>query len=92
MAKKQGGTSPESEALDGLARRLDVVISLLVEHAPGTGEPRSAYDQSVRLAKAGLQPVEIAAITGRHRNNINRDISKARKDGDLPKSVLVEVP
>jgi len=89
MAKKLEDTSSESEDLNCITRRLDVIISLLVEHAPGTDEPRSAYEQSVRLAKAGFRPVEIAAVTGRHANNVSRDISEARKSGKLPKSVRV---
>lgn len=77
----------ETEMLEAITRRLDAIISLLVEHDLGTDKPRQAYDQSVRLAKAGLRPAEIATITGRHPNNISRDLSKARKQGDLPKSV-----
>jgi hypothetical protein len=40
---------------------------------------------AVRLSQAGLRPIEIAAYTGRHPNNISRDLSKARKQGRLPR-------
>jgi hypothetical protein len=39
---------------------------------------------AVRLSQAGLRPIEIAGYTGRHPNNISRDLSKARKQGRLP--------
>jgi DNA-directed RNA polymerase specialized sigma24 family protein len=40
----------------------------------------------IDLAQAGLRPMDIAKMTGRHRNNVSRDISKARKLGWLPRS------
>jgi DNA-directed RNA polymerase specialized sigma24 family protein len=40
----------------------------------------------IDLSQAGLRPVEIAEMTGRSPNNVNRDISNARKMGRLPKS------
>ena len=90
MPKQLGDKVPESDALNGILRRLDVIISLLAERAPGSDEPRNAYEQSVRLVKAGLRPSEIATITGRHINNVSRDLSQARKKGDLPKRERVE--
>ena len=74
-------------SLDAITRRLDVIISLLVEWQPGVEAGRSAQEQAIRLYKAGLRPIEIATITGRHANNISRDVSAARKDGRIPKSV-----
>ena len=70
-----------------LTRRLDVIISLLAEWQPAEGHKRSAREQTIRLYLAGLQPVEIAAITGRHASNVGRDLSAARKEGRIPKSV-----
>lgn len=88
--------SKEKDALDGeigpqnnleaVTRRLDVIINLLAEWQPQDGMTRTAREQTIRLYKAGLRPVEIASITGRHANNIHRDISMARKDGRIPKS------
>jgi hypothetical protein len=34
---------------------------------------------TLRLAQAGLRPIEIAELTGRHANNVSRDLSKLRK-------------
>lgn len=76
-----------SEAMDAIVRRLDAIVSLLVQWDPESEEARSAAEQTIRLRMAGLRPVEIAGITGRHPNNVSRDISVARKDGRLPKSV-----
>lgn len=81
-----GELGPQNK-LDAVTRRLDVIINLLAEWQPQEGATRSAREQTIRLYKAGLRPVEIASITGRHANNIHRDISMARKDGRIPKSV-----
>lgn len=78
--------APDSD-VGGIIRRMDVIISLLAEWQPAEGRTRSAREQTVRLYRAGLLPNEIAAITGRHASNVSRDISVARKDGRIPKSV-----
>jgi hypothetical protein len=55
------------------------------ERKPTRKQPPGRQEQlSVLLTQAGLRPIEIARLTGRHPNNISRDISKARKDGRLP--------
>ena len=91
MSHDDSETTPDvasaGDALDGISRRLDALLSLLVEWDPTTGESRSAKEQSIRLFRSGLRPIEIANITGRHASNISRDLSQARKDGTLPKSV-----
>jgi len=73
---------------NSIVRRLDALIALIVEWRP-TSEmsQRSAEEQTIKLRKVGLRPVEIARITGRAVSNITRDISAARKKGKLPKSV-----
>jgi DNA-directed RNA polymerase specialized sigma24 family protein len=80
MAKKGRTQSLNGSApTDAMVRRLDVIIRLLLDWVPSADAPsRSAYDASLLLAKAGLSPTEIASITGRHRNNVSRDLSKAR--------------
>lgn len=78
MVKK--ARDDEITITEALVRRLDVIIRALLERVPpAEGASRSAYDQSLFLAKAGLSPTEIAGITGRHRNNVSRDLSTARK-------------
>ena len=78
--------------------RLNGLIFLVADTFPRPPEPESASkrkkpkpagrseDLAVRLAQAGLRPIEIAGLTGRHQNNINRDLSKARKEGRLPRA------
>ena len=87
MSKKQAptvaDTSTDSE--DAVIRRLDAILGLLVQWQPAEGAKRSAEEQTISLARAGLRPVEIARITGRVENNISRDISNARKAGRLRK-------
>ena len=73
------------EGIEALIRRVDSIIGLLVE---GPGDPEtqgSAEEKSIRLARVGMRPIEIARLTGRHESNVNRDLSKARKDGRLSK-------
>ena len=82
--------SPESpsnsrQEQDALLKRLDVIISLLVEWNPTTNSERSAFEQTVRLARVGLETGEVARIMGRQGSNVSRDISKARKEGLLPR-------
>lgn len=74
------------EGLEALVRRFDIIIGLLVEGPPDPATADNAESKSIRLARIGMRPVEIARLTGRHESNINRDLSKARKDGRLPKS------
>ena len=83
-----------------LLTRLNGLIFLVADTFPRPLEPETASkkkgkkakvpgrseDLAVRLAQAGLRPIEIAALTGRHQNNINRDLSKARKQGRLPRA------
>ena len=85
--KKRGTTAPAETELSQIRRRLDAILSVLVEFKPTESAIRSSYDQSIKLRKAGLRPTEIAALTGRAESNINRDLSLARKNGDLPNSV-----
>lgn len=87
MAKALDADPGSHSEIRELMRRIDVIISLLAEWQPVEGRKRSARDQTIRLYLAGLQPVEIAAITGRHASNVGRDISAARKEGRIPKSV-----
>ena len=74
------------EALEALVRRFDIIIGLLVEGPPDPSTADSAEEKSIRLARIGMRPVEIARLTGRHESNVNRDLSKARKAGRLPRS------
>ena len=87
MARALDGDPISHSEVRALTRRLDVIISLLAEWQPAEGRKRSAREQTIRLYLAGLQPVEIAAITGRHASNVGRDVSAARKEGRIPKSV-----
>jgi hypothetical protein len=73
------------EAVSELIRRFDLIIGLLVEGPPGPEADKGAEAKTVRLARIGMRPIEIARLTGRHESNVNRDLSKARKDGRLPK-------
>lgn len=71
-----------------VVRRLDALIGLIVEWRPSSEiSQRSAEEQTIKLRKSGLRPVEIARITGRALSNVTRDISVARKKGKLPKSI-----
>jgi hypothetical protein len=73
------------EGIEALVRRFDLIIGLLVEGPPEPGTEHNAEETSIRLARIGMRPVEIARLTGRHESNVNRDLSRARKDGRLPK-------
>lgn len=86
MPKSKPRTAVESSPTDAIIRRLDAIISLLVEWVPEEDTTRKVEDQTVRLAKVGLRPIEIAEITGRAPNNVSKNITQARKDGRLPKS------
>jgi transposase len=66
-------------------RRLDAILGLLVQGGLTPGQKRTAESQTILLYKVGLRPFEIAKITGRHANNVRRDIAEARKSGLLPK-------
>ncbi len=77
----------EREILEKIAKRLEVLIGLLVETAPALGSRgRTAEEQTIRLARAGLRPVEIADILSRQASNVTRDITKARAEGKLSKA------
>jgi hypothetical protein len=76
----------ETSQTDAIIRKLDAIISLLVEWQPDEDSIRKVEDQTIRLAKVGLRPVEIAAITGRAPNNVSKNITQARRDGRLPRS------
>jgi len=88
MARIKSGTSdhPVASTEERITRRLDAIISLLVERQPAEDNLRKVEDQTIRLARVGLRPVEIAAITGRASNNVTKNIAQARKDGRLTKS------
>ena len=84
----KSGAETTGEADNAVLRRLDALIALIVEWGPSSElSQRSAEEQTIKLRKAGLRPVEIARITGRALTNITRDISAARKKGLLPKSL-----
>ena len=76
-----------SSSTDDIIRRLDAIIALLVEWQPDDDRTRKVEEQTIRLARAGLRPIEIAAITGRAPNNVSKNIAQARKDRRLPKSL-----
>lgn len=89
---------PRSDLQADILARLNGLIFLLADTLPRLPEtdppgskqkkrkpPGRSEELAVRLAQAGLRPVEIAGFTGRHQNNINRDLSKARKQGRLPR-------
>lgn len=73
------------QGIEALVRRFDLIIGLLIDGPPHPEAENSAEEKTVRLARIGMRPVEIARLTGRHEGNVNRDLSKARKDGRLPK-------
>jgi len=73
------------EGIEALIRRFDLIIGLLIEGPPDPEAGNSAEEKTLRLARIGMRPIEIARLTGRHESNVNRDLSKARKDGRLPK-------
>jgi hypothetical protein len=75
----------ENQSMGELIRRLDAILAILAQWQPSDSLRRSVEEQAVTLVRAGLRPVEVARITGRHQNNINRDVSKARREGRLPK-------
>jgi len=84
----KSGTATTGDGDTAVVRRLDALIALIVEWRPSSEmSQRSAEDQTIRLRKTGLRPVEIARITGRAVTNVTRDISAARKKGKLPKSI-----
>lgn len=82
-------SATSSSSTDDVIRRLDAIIALLVEWQPDEDRTRKVEEQTIRLAKAGLRPVEIAAITGRAPNNVSKNIAQARKDRRLPKSLKI---
>jgi hypothetical protein len=84
---KKRTSESETPFNDAIIRRLDAIISLLVEWQPDEESIRKVEDQTIRLAKVGLRPVEIAGITGRAPNNVSKNIAQARRDGRLPKSL-----
>ena len=86
MAEKQERrVMTMEEGISELVRRFDLIIGLLVEGPPDPETDKGAEAKTIRLARIGMRPIEIARLTGRHENNVSRDISKARKDGRLPK-------
>lgn len=86
MPRTKTRAAVEASPTDAIIRRLDAIISLLVEWLPQEDAARKVEDQTIRLAKVGLRPVEIAEITGRAPNNVSKNIAQARKNGLLPKS------
>ena len=99
-ARRSAADQPSDSQRDILTR-LNGLIFLVADTFPRPPEPEStskqknkkkskppgrSEDLAVRLAQAGLRPIEIAGLTGRHQNNVNRDLSKARKQGRLPRA------
>jgi hypothetical protein len=85
MEEKKERAITLEEGIKALIRRFDLVIGLLVEGHPDPETENSAERKTIRLARIGMRPIEIARFTGRHESNVNRDLSKARKGGLLPK-------
>lgn len=85
----EGRAMTLEEGIRALVRRFDLIIGLLVEGPSDPEVDNSAEGKTVRLARIGMRPIEIARLTGRHESNVNRDLSKARKDGRLPKVAKV---
>ena len=77
---RTGARTPE-ELLEAAVDRLDTLLGLLVEWRVEDGKlvSRSAEEQTLRLARARLRPIEIASITGRAQTNIGRDLSKSKR-------------
>ena len=96
---KESPDAQSSELIAEILARLNGLIFLLADSVPRPTSDTEARpgkkgkkvrplgkqeELSIRLAQAGLRPIEIAAFTGRVANNISRDLSKARKQGRLP--------
>ena len=73
------------EGIKALIRRFDLIIGLLVDGPPDPETEKSAEGKTIRLARIGMRPIEIARLTGRDERNVSRDLSKARKQGKLPR-------
>jgi hypothetical protein len=84
---KQEPTDPTLARLDGIARRLDAIIALLLRsNSPSTS------DQIKTLSSIGFKPPEIGRIVGKEPNYVgavlsnSKASSKAKKRGAAKKA------
>ena len=67
------------QGIAALLHRFDLIIGLLIEGSLQRGEDTTAEEKSIRLARIGMRPIDIARFTSRHENNVSRDLSKLSK-------------
>jgi hypothetical protein len=79
MPKKNLGRDEE------LVKRLDTIITVLLETARPEGKELSIMEKIGILSKAGLRPVEISKILGTSVNYVNVVLTYIRKS-DLEKA------
>ena len=78
---KQEPTDPTLARLDGIARRLDAVIGLLLR---STNSP-SISDQIKTLSGMGFKPPEIGRIVGKETNYVGAVLSSRSKSSGKAK-------
>jgi hypothetical protein len=69
----------EESQLQEVTKRLDVLISLLLQTISHGGHNLSVRDQISMLSELGLRPVEIARTLGKTATFVNKELSMLRK-------------
>jgi hypothetical protein len=69
----------EEFQLREITKRLDVLISLVLQTVAHEGRSLSVRDQIRMLSELGLRPVEIAGTLGKTATFVNKELSVLRK-------------
>jgi hypothetical protein len=62
-----------------IIKRLDIIISLLLQAGERSGKKLTLRDQISLLSDLGVRPVEIASILGKKPTFVNKELSIVRK-------------
>lgn len=65
---------------EGLLRRLDVIIALLLQGMSPRDDARTLKQQIAVLHNLGLRPSEISRILGRTQAHINKELVAIRRE------------
>jgi len=70
----------DSDQFKTIAKRLDVIISLLLQSVEVDGRKLSLRSQIKHLSEMGLRPIEIAGVLGKNPGYINKELVAIRRE------------
>lgn len=70
----------EKELFNQLGQKLDIIAALLLRLVPKNIDGLSLKEQIRLLDGFGIRPIDIAKITGKSSNHINKELVAIRKE------------